>query len=320
MDKKILCNRIVDSVNNVFVADDTLILKKILCGFIASGHILFEDNPGLGKTLLVKIFAKITGCNWNRIQFTPDLMPSDIIGTKVWDTRNSQFRIEKGPIFTNFLLADEINRAMPKTQSALLEAMEERQVTIEGATYKLESPFIVMATQNPIEMEGTYPLPEAQMDRFTIKLSLGYLKSLEKECEILRRRINWKNDNPTDNIENVVTQQDMLNLQEEAEKVYVDENIIKYISLIVRATREHPKIRIGSSPRGGLSLLKLSRAMAVINGRDFVIPDDVKTLAIEVLSHRIMLDIEYTVEGLNPRVIVNEIVQKIEVPKDFTPR
>lgn len=314
-----VCTRIIDEVATVFVTDNKEQLKKILCGMIAGGHILFEDNPGLGKTLLVKVFAKVTGCDWKRIQFTPDLMPADIVGTKVWKGMNSAFELEKGPVFTNFLLADEINRAMPKTQSALLEAMEEQQVTIEGNTYVLGAPFIVMATQNPIEMEGTYALPEAQMDRFTMKLSLGYLGDAEKECEILRRRIGWKKDDPVqEEVACIISQKELVQLQQEAENIYVDENILQYIVKIVRATRKDPRIRIGASPRGGLSILKLTRALALINGRDFVIPDDVKAIAADALSHRILLQIEYLVDGIKPASVIKSIVNTIEVPKNYT--
>lgn len=313
-----ICTQILEGVGDVFVVGNKGILRKILCGFLSGGHILFEDNPGLGKTLLVKIFAKVTGCNWKRIQFTPDLMPADIVGTKVWRGINSEFALEKGPIFTNFLFADEINRAMPKTQSALLEAMEERQVTIEGTTYKLDPPFTVMATQNPIEMEGTYPLPEAQMDRFIMKLSMGYLDTVEKECEVLKRRITWKKDDPTDDISCRVTQGNLLMLQREVENIYVDDNILKYITEIVRHTRKNPNIRVGASPRGALALLKLARAYALISGRNFVIPDDVKVLAVDALSHRIMLNVEYAMEGLNPASIIKNIVNNIEAPKNYT--
>ncbi|MDP4179636.1 MAG: MoxR family ATPase [Bacillota bacterium] len=317
-DIQILCNRITDEAGKVFVAADKEVLVKILSGFLAGGHILFEDNPGLGKTLLVKVFAKITGCQWKRIQFTPDLMPADIIGTKVWKGVNSNFEIEKGPIFTNFLLADEINRAMPKTQSALLEAMEEHQVTIEGNTYKLGSLFTVMATQNPIEMEGTYPLPEAQMDRFIMKISMGYLDSIEKESEILRRRVLWKRDDPTEDIKSAVTQDQLVALLNEAENVYVDENIIRYITEIIRCTRKNSNVRLGASPRGGLALLKLSRAFALINGRNFVIPDDVKLLAANALSHRIMLNVDSILEGVTPESVINMILKGVEVPKEYT--
>lgn len=318
---KEICDEITDTVSSFFVGE-RLILNKVLAAALANGHILFEDYPGLGKTLLAKSFAKVTGCSWGRVQFTPDLMPTDITGTKVWRMNTSEFTLEKGPVFTNILLADEINRSPPKVQSALLECMEERQVTIEGDTIPLEAPFFVMATQNPIELEGTYPLPEAQMDRFMLRLSTGYVSSVEKETEILKRRISWQRDDPIDLIESVTSNDIFRDLQETIEKdIYIDEQILTYISKIVRRTRESPLVDIGSSPRGGLCLLKVSRANAAIHGRDFVIPDDVKTFAVDVLVHRIILKMEYALgEKMDPAKIVNEILREIEPPKDITRR
>uniref|UniRef100_A0A7C3MBT2 MoxR family ATPase n=1 Tax=Archaeoglobus fulgidus TaxID=2234 RepID=A0A7C3MBT2_ARCFL len=316
-----LCDQIVKAVGEVYVGSE-LLLRKLLCASLANGHVLFEDYPGLGKTLLAKVFARALGCNWKRIQFTPDLMPADIIGTKVWKANISDFVLERGPIFTNILLADEINRAPPKTQSALLEAMEERQVTIDGVTYKLDPPFFVIATQNPIELEGTYPLPEAQMDRFLVRLSTGYPETLELECEILKRRIKWQRDDPTELLEPVVTSETFREMQMLVEtKIYVDDQIIDYISRIVRNTREHPMVEVGSSPRGGLSLLKLARAHAAISGRDFVIPDDVKIFLFDALNHRLILNPEYLLEGKTDiKLVVDEIVSKVEVPKHFLRR
>lgn len=312
------CDAILEAVGNVFVGESWL-LKKVLSAALANGHILFEDYPGLGKTLLAKVFSKVIGCSWRRIQFTPDLMPADIIGTRVWKADRSEFILEKGPIFTNVLLADEINRSPPKTQSALLEAMEERQVTIEGETHNLENPFFVIATQNPIELEGTFPLPEAQLDRFVTKMATGYVKSLELECEILKRRINWKIDDPTVNIEPVIKQKDFVEMQNLVEnKVYVDPQILEYIGKIIRATREHSAVEVGASPRGGLALLKLSRAHAALCGRDFVTPDDVKTFAKDALCHRIIIKMDYAFEGnVTPESIIDEVVLKTEVPKNF---
>ena len=308
---------IIKDVGKVFVGEE-LLLRKLLCAGLANCHVLFEDNPGLGKTLLTKTFAKALGSNWGRIQFTPDLMPADITGTRVWNSKNSEFILEKGPIFTNVLLADEINRSPPKTQAALLEAMEEQQVTIEGVTHKLPLPFFVIATQNPIELEGTYPLPEAQIDRFTLRLSTGYVKTLEKECHILKRRIAWKEDDPTDNIKPTVTSEIFREMQLKCENdIYVDEKIIQYIVQIVRKTREHLQVEIGSSPRGGLALLKITRAIAASYGRDFVTPDDVKTFVTDVLAHRINLKVEYALEGQDPCKIIDEVVEKVEVPTDW---
>lgn len=308
---------ILENVGGVFVGEENL-LRKLLCSALANSHVLFEDYPGLGKTLLTKTFAKTLGCIYGRIQFTPDLMPADIIGTRVWKYKSSDFVLEKGPVFTNILLADEINRSPPKTQSALLEAMEEQQVTIEGTTHKLALPFFVMATQNPIELEGTYPLPEAQMDRFALKLSTGYVSSLREECKILKRRIQWKKDDPTDDIKPVVTAESFREMQLKCENdVYVDDKIVEYILQIVRATRDHPNVEIGSSPRGALSILKVTRAMAASYGRDFVTPDDVKTFVNDALAHRIILKVEYALEGHDPREIINDVVEKVEVPKDW---
>jgi MoxR-like ATPase len=315
------CDEIIDVVSGFFVGE-RLLLDKVLAAALANGHILFEDYPGLGKTLLAKCFAKVTGCTWGRVQFTPDLMPTDIVGTKVWRMDTSEFTLERGPVFTNILLADEINRSPPKVQSALLECMEERQVTIEGETLALEAPFFVMATQNPIELEGTYPLPEAQMDRFLLRLSTGYVSSVEKETEILKRRVSWQRDDPVDLVEPLTSNEVFRDLQDTVEKsVHIDEQILTYISRIVRRTRESPLVDIGSSPRGGLSLLKVSRAYAAINGRDFVIPDDVKTFANDVLGHRIILKMEYAVgERVDPGQIINEIIEEIEPPRDITRR
>jgi len=313
-------DQIVKEIADVFVGEE-LLLRKLLCAGLTNGHVLFEDYPGLGKTLLTKVFAKRLGCNWGRVQFTPDLMPADIVGTRIWKNKSSEFVLEKGPIFTNILLADEINRSPPKTQSALLEAMEEKQVTIEGITNKLGLPFFVVATQNPIELEGTYPLPEAQIDRFMLKLSTGYVDSLEKECEILRRRIEWQTDDPTDQLKPVTNATIFRKMQQKIEsEVHVDEQILEYIQKIVRKTREHPLVEIGSSPRGGLALLKVSRAMAAGHGRDFVTPDDVKMFTVDALAHRIILKVEYALEGSDPKQIIEEVVNEIEVPKDWAQR
>ena len=317
MNNSNLCEQILKSIESVFITDDPDVLKKILCAFLAGGHILLEDNPGLGKTSLVKTIAKTCDVEWRRIQFTPDLMPSDIIGTKIWDAKTSTFKLEKGPVFTNFLLADEINRAMPKTQSALLEAMEEHQITIDGVTNKLMEPFIVMATQNPIEMEGTYSLPEAQLDRFSIKLSLGYLKKFDSEFKILKNRIETANDDISQNISPVVSKQQIIELKQGVEDVFVHDNIISYITRIVRQTRVNSNIRVGASPRGALALLKLAKAIAFIDGRTFVNPDDVKSLAKDVLAHRILLNFECTIEGVDTRDIIGDILDAVQVPTEF---
>ena len=249
-------------------------------------------------------------------------MPADIIGTKIWRMNTGEFSLEKGPVFTHILLADEINRSPPKVQSALLECMEERQVTIEGETYPLDRPFFVVATQNPIELEGTYPLPEAQLDRFQLKLSTGYVASEELEADILRRRSSWRQDDPTEFINSVMTTEAFRELQDHVEtEVYVDDQIYLYISKIVRATRQSPYVEVGSSPRGGLSLFKVSRANAALNGRDYVIPDDVKMYAVEALAHRMIMKLEYALDDrVTPESIVSSVLEKVEAPKEIVRR
>jgi MoxR-like ATPase len=313
-----ISNAILEGLGKVYVGKRN-ILRKMLSASFANGHVLFEDFPGLGKTLLAKLYAQIAGCQMSRIQFTPDLMPADILGTKVYRMREQNFSLEKGPIFTNILLADEINRSPPKTQAGLLEAMEERQVTIEGDTHKLDNPFFVLATQNPIEMEGTYPLPEAQMDRFLLKMSMGYVETLDQEALILKRRIYWKQDDPTQLIQPVTNKQTFKAVQDFVEeKIYVDDKIIDYISEMIRETRKHPVVEVGASPRGGLALLKVARAHAAITGRGFVTPDDVKMFVHDALGHRCIMKMEYVLEGsFSVEAVLNEILEKIEVPKEY---
>jgi len=303
---------IVETVSDFYVGSEELV-EKVLSASLTNGNVLFEDYPGLGKTLLAKVFARSIGAEFTRIQFTPDLLPSDITGTKV--LRAGEFVLQKGPIFTHVLLADEINRSPPKTQSALLEAMEERQVTIEGETLRLPNPFFVLATQNPIEQEGTYPLPEAQIDRFLIRLSPGYPENVEEEMEILRRRILWRRDDPTSDVKPALNLDEFIRMQNMVESVYVDEKILRYISELVRATRNHEMVELGSSPRGGLALLKMSRALALIDGRDYVIPDDVKRVAFDCLSHRIILKIEHEVEGVRAEKVIEDVIRSVQIPK-----
>ena len=311
-------NAVLEGLGKVYVGK-RMVLRKLMAASLANGHVLFEDYPGLGKTLLAKLYARIVGCGWSRVQFTPDLMPADILGTRVWRAQQSQFVLERGPIFTNVLLADEINRAPPKTQAGLLEAMEERQVTIEGETHKLAEPFFVIATQNPIEMEGTYPLPEAQMDRFLLKMSMGYVETLAQESLIMKRRIFWKQDDPSNLIQPVTNEATFKALQKFIEEqIYVDDKIIDYISQIVRETRRHPVVEVGASPRGGLAILKVARAHAAITGRSFVTPDDVKMFVHDALGHRIIMKMEYVLEGsFSVDAVLNEILEQTEVPKEF---
>ncbi len=312
-----VCDGIIDRVSEVFVGN-RLLLRKLLAAALANGHVLFEDYPGLGKTLLAKVFTRAIGSGTTRVQFTPDLLPADILGAKVWRQNTGEFELIRGPLFTNVLLADEINRAPPKTQAALLEAMEERQVTIDGDTLPLQAPFLVIATQNPIEQEGTYPLPEAQLDRFLFRLGTGYPTNQEQESSILQRRIQWQKDDPTEDLEPVLDAESFVALQRSVEtNVYVDQVMIDYITQIVRLTREHPHVSLGVSPRGSLALLKVSRSMALIHGRDFVIPDDVKMVAPDALGHRIILNIEATLQGLRPESVVDEALARVPVPTEL---
>jgi MoxR-like ATPase len=303
--------KLVDSVGSVIVGK-TAVLEDVFACILADGHILFEDFPGLAKTLLAKTYAQVLGCTFRRVQFTPDLLPADITGSYIFNREKSLFELRRGPVFTNILLGDEINRAPPKTQAALLEAMQERQVTLEGETHKLEAPFLVFATQNPIEYEGTYPLPEAQVDRFLVKLSVGY-PSAGDEIEILSRRMRRGRD--AADVPGIISPQTVLEMQKAVETVHVDADIEKYMVEIVRKTREDPLVEVGASPRGSLALLKLSRARAVISGRDYVIPDDVKRFTVPALSHRLVLKPDPWVRGLKGSSIVKEIVDKVPVPK-----
>ena len=312
-----VCETIIDRVSQVFVGN-RLLLRKLLAAALAKGHVLFEDYPGLGKTLLAKVFTRAIGSETRRVQFTPDVLPADILGARVWRQNTGEFQLVKGPVFTNVLLADEINRAPPKTQAALLEAMEERQVTIDGDTLILNPPFLVIATQNPIEQEGTYPLPEAQLDRFLFRLGTGYPATQELENDILLRRIQWQKDDPTEDLEPAVDLETFLQLQRSVEmNVYVDQVMVDYITQVVRLTREHPRIAVGVSPRGSLALMKVSRSMALIHGRDFVVPDDVKMVTSDVLGHRIILNIEDVLEGVHPPDVVEEIVAQVPVPTEL---
>lgn len=288
------------------------VVEKLLTCLLADGHVLFEDYPGLAKTMLAKSFAKALGCEFKRIQFVPDLLPADITGGYVFEKKENDFVLRKGPIFTNILLADEINRAPPKTQAALLEAMQERQVTIEGITQRLESPFIVIATQNPIEYEGTYPLPEAQLDRFIARLSIGY-PSKQAEVEILARRKARMKEEVS--IETIVSKAKVLEMQEFVEHVEIHHDIQNYIVEIVNATREDAQVEIGSSPRGSLALQKLACARAAMLGRDFVIPDDVKFMCVEALAHRLILKVEPWIQGVKNEAVVKKILTSVPVPK-----
>jgi len=287
------------------------VLKMVMTGILSDGHILFEDNPGLAKTLLANTFAKALGCKFRRSQFTPDLLPSDITGTFIFNEKEADFKFRKGPVFTNILLTDEINRSPPKTQAALLEAMQEKQVTLEGETMPLPRPFIVMATQNPIEYEGTYSLPEAQLDRFLIRMPVGY-PSEEIERRILKDRMERRQDDVE--VRRIASPETIMRMQRVVERVYVSDAIIEYIVSLVRSTRDDPRVMVGSSPRGSLAIFKLSRSLAAIEGRDYVIPDDVKGVAIHALNHRLILNPEPRIMGVKPEDVIQDIIAEIPVP------
>jgi len=287
------------------------VLEMILLGLLSDGHVLIDDVPGLAKTLMARSFASVLGLSFGRVQFTPDLVPSDITGATIYDQHRGTFEFRRGPVFTNVLLADEINRAPAKTQAALLEAMEERQVTIEGETYPLPPPFLVLATQNPIEFEGTYPLPEAQLDRFLMRIGVGY-PSNDDEWRIIERRLQRKTD--VVQLTPVVEPSDLEEMKTSVEDVFVSEAIGRYIVSIVHATRSAPRVQVGASPRGSLALVKLARAKAVLAGREFVTPEDVKAVAVPALAHRIALRPDSWVAGVKGDGIVREVLDSVPAP------
>lgn len=301
--------QVLDNVNNVIIGKEEIV-QLSLVALLIDGHVLLEDVPGVGKTMLVRALAKSVDCDFTRIQFTPDLLPSDVTGVSIYNPKELEFEFREGPIFGNILLADEINRTSPKTQSALLEAMEEKSVTVDGKTRNLKMPFFVMATQNPIEYEGTYPLPEAQLDRFLLKLRIGY-PDYEDELEMLARNTNG---HPIEEIEAVMSQEELMAAQQEANDVYTDETIQQYIINLVSRTRTHRSVYLGASPRGSLALMRAAKAFAYIQGRDYVLPDDVKYLAPFVLAHRIILTSEARYEGKTSEEIIGAIIQSAHIP------
>ena len=307
-------NNVVGEIQKVIVGQNEVI-EDLLIALFSKGHCLFVGVPGLAKTLLVSTLAKVLNLGFSRIQFTPDLMPSDMTGTEVIEedktTGTRSLRFVKGPIFANVVLADEINRTPPKTQAALLEAMQEHQVTIEGDTHKLPQPFVTLATQNPIESEGTYPLPDAQLDRFMMKLSVGYPGRPIERAILMKRKQRGKDEHE---VRAVTSPEKLREMQQSLEKVQIDDAIIEYIVEIINRTREDPRVKVGSSPRGAQSLFKLSRALAVLNGRDYVIPDDIKRLSIYTLRHRIILKPEPRIKGVQTEEIVSQILEEVEVP------
>ena len=302
---------VLKEVGKIIVGKED-VLEKVLIGILAKGNLLLEDVPGLAKTMMIKAFAQVMECEFTRVQCTPDLLPADVTGSTIYDQKAQEFSFRKGPVFTNFLLVDEINRASPKTQSALLEAMQEQHATVDGITYQLEKPFHVLATQNPIEFEGTFPLPEAQLDRFIMRLNVGYPNEAE-EIEILNRRIERKQEEFQ--LKSITNIKQLIDMQNVVEEIHIDDRVKKYIIDIVRDTRANDRIEVGASPRGSLALLHLSRASAVIDGRDFVNPDDVKKIVIPALEHRIILTTGSWLTGIKPEDIIARILSKIKAPR-----
>jgi MoxR-like ATPase len=303
------CKKIIENVSRVIVGKERSI-KLLLVGLLADGHVLIEDIPGLGKTLIAKSLARSIGATFKRVQFTPDLLPADITGFNVYNQQAGVFTFQPGPVMTNVLLADEINRTIPRTQSSLLESMEERQVTVDGKTYPLPQPFFVMATQNPIELEGTFPLPEAQLDRFLLRIRLGY-PALQEEIAILER---FQERDPLRELESVAMPEEISDLQNRRKRIRVARPVREYITSIVSATRASKAVRLGASPRGSLGLMRAGQALAALEDRDFVLPDDVKSLAIPVLAHRLILKEEERLRGETQEHLLEEIVQRIPVP------
>ncbi len=305
-----LSRQVIAEVERAVVGKRGL-LEMMMASVLAGGHILLEDFPGLGKTLVARSFAKVLGLDFKRIQFTPDLLPGDITGGYIFNRTSNQFELRKGPLFANIILADEINRASPKTQSALLEAMQEGQVTIEGETLLLPEPFLVLATQNPIEYEGTFPLPEAQLDRFMLKLAVGY-PSIEEEKLILKRRRERKQDEVV--LRDIATAEAVLEMRSAVENVHVNVDLENYIATLVHATRVDRRVAVGASPRGSLAFLKIARANAAIEGRDFITPDDIKRYAISVLGHRVILQPEYWMAHQVVAEVIRDTLEKTAVP------
>ncbi|MEU0151412.1 AAA family ATPase [Micromonospora fulviviridis] len=305
-----LARAVLDAVGTVVVGKREA-LELVLAGILAGGHVLLEDLPGLGKTLTARSFAQALGLDFRRLQFTPDLLPADVTGSFLYDQRSGDFSFRAGPVFTNLLLADEINRTPPKTQSALLEAMQEKQVSVEGVTYRLDEPFHVLATANPIEYEGTYPLPEAQLDRFLLRVSFGY-PNHDEEWEVLQRRIARRREEAE--IKPVVDAGTLRAMQAALEDVVVEDSIGRYIVALTAATREHPSALVGASPRGSLALLLLSRVRAVLSNRDYVVPEDVKAVAVPALAHRITLRPEMWLRRVDPSFVVGEVLESTPAP------
>ena len=300
---------IIENIKRVIIGKDHAVELAVIA-LVCQGHILIEDVPGVGKTMLARSLARSAGCQFKRIQFTPDLLPSDITGVSIYNQKTGEFEFKDGPIISNLVLADEINRATPKTQSALLEAMDERQVTVDGVTRPIPRPFTTMATQNSIEFEGTFPLPEAQLDRFLLTITLGY-PTMEQELTIMA---DQQDTHPIESLEPVITAGEIIQIQEAVKSVYVDDLIRRYVVTLTDATRGHEDITLGSSPRGSLALFRGSQAMALIRGRDFVLPDDIKELAAPMLSHRMIVSAAARMRGIGPKEIIDGVVDQVSVP------
>lgn len=300
-------------IGKVIVGQPQMI-DLLITAILADGHVLIEGVPGVAKTLTAKLLSKVISVNFSRIQFTPDLMPSDVLGTSIYNLKKSEFEFKAGPIFSNIVLIDEINRAPAKTQAALFEVMEERQVTVDGHSYKMESPYIVVATQNPIEHEGTYRLPEAQLDRFLFKIQVNY-PSLEEEILIISGHHQRKGTMPSNEVKSILTAQEIANYRQVVQGLHIENNILRYIGQIVLETRSNPALFLGASPRASVALLNSAKAYAAINGRDFVTPEDVKFVVYPVLRHRVMLTPDKEMEGLTADEVIKQIVDKIEVPR-----
>ncbi|MBC7260054.1 MAG: MoxR family ATPase [Chloroflexi bacterium] len=304
-----VAKRIVDNVEKVIIGKRQQVEQTVIA-LLCQGHVLIEDVPGVGKTMLAKTIARSLGCTFQRIQFTPDMLPSDVTGVSVFNQKTREFEFRPGPIMAQIVLTDEINRATPKTQSALLEAMEEKQVTVDGITYPLQKPFLVLATQNPIEYEGTFPLPEAQLDRFMLRISVGYPSPTDE----IRMLDSQQRVHPVETVEQVVSAEALLQAQEAVKEVHIDDAIKEYIVELVNTSRKHPDIYLGASPRGSLALYKTAQAKAAVEGRDYVIPDDVKALAIPALAHRLIVSPAARIKNVDARVVVQEILDSVPVP------
>ncbi len=306
-------NSVKDEISQVIVGQHKMI-DRLLVAILSNGHVLLEGVPGVAKTITAKLLSKTLSLDFSRIQFTPDLMPSDILGTSVFDLSKSEFSFKKGPIFSNFILIDEINRAPAKTQAALFEVMEERQITVEGATHEMEAPFLVIATQNPIEQEGTYRLPEAQLDRFLFKITIDY-PNLNEEIAILQRENALQNREKLDNVKQILSQADILKYQGLVKQIVIEPQLLEYIAKLVTNTRENAFLYLGASPRASIAILNASKGFAALRGRDFVTPDDIKEAAVPVLQHRVVVSPEREMEGLTSEQIVKQIIDTVEIPR-----